>query len=150
MKNQVRKIKPMMISVLLLLLAALTVTACTKQPEIEQPDEALLEQVKKDYYYHHYKSLEDYDPQTSVIVHKSYGVYNGCVAVMVTSDGMDYHCAEWDDHVANVMFHYWDGRSIELWKDGKIYTLQEAYDQGFLGKKDLKIIAKLHNVWYNE
>ena len=148
MKNQTRRIKPIFSTVLLLLLVALTVTACTKQPKIEQPDEALLEQVKKDYNYHHCKLLEDYDPQASVTVDKCYGVYNGCVAVMLTADGISYHCAEWDGHVANVTFHYWDGRSIEIWKDGKIYTLQEAYDQSFLSKQDIKTIAKLHNVWY--
>ncbi len=51
-----------------------------------------------------------------ITIHKYYGTYNDCVAVMM----YDYNCypaVMRDDSIAGVLFNYSDGNSILIWKD---------------------------------
>ena len=122
-----------------------------ENPDVDQPDAALLEQIKRDYFYHFYNSFYEYDPETSVIVDQCYGVYNGCVAVRLSAVGYgDYFGVLMDEEVENVVFHYWSSQKIEVWKDGVFYSLQEAYDEKLLTLTDLQSIAKIQNAWYRE
>ena len=132
-----------MISVLLLLLAALTVTSCTKQPEIEQPDEALLAQVKKDYYY--FRFGEDYNPEidgeiTTVLY---YGLYND-YAVVLFEGTWQVFTATREEKIAGYDFQFANYGMIYLWKDGAFFALTEAYEQNLLTKKQIASISKIH------
>ena len=50
-----------------------------------------------------------------------------------------------DIDVGGVMFHYRDGNSIEVWKDGEFYSLEEAYDKGHVSIENLQEVAERHN-----
>lgn len=75
-----------------------------------------------------------------------YGVYGDCVPVMM--EGWITTHAERDDEIGNVVIHYRDGSSIDVWNNGEFYSLREAYEQGFLTEDDLKKIADIHNNRY--
>jgi len=69
-----------------------------------------------------------------------YGIYNGAVAVSL------YCCARPDAilrmDVADVFFVFpqSDRYYIVIWKDGNLYSLQEAYDADLLTREELKVI----------
>ena len=109
--------------------------------------EEILEQVKKDYYFHRKKTMDGYDPERSVYIdiNRTYGIYNGCVPVLLEFEGECYAAACWETEVAGVDFYYLDGRSIDVWKNGSFYSLNGAYEQGFLSKDDLLAIANRQN-----
>jgi hypothetical protein len=78
-----------------------------------------------------------------------YGTYNGCIAVIVDVDGVDYTEGERLVVIAGVPFYYKNENSIMVWvRGGPSYALgelQEAYDRGLLKQEDLKKIADQHN-----
>ncbi len=113
--------------------------------QVEMPSEALLEQVKEDYYLFLYQSLDGYDSEKSVKVNCCYGVYNDCVAVIISE--LDEQFPQWEvyEEVAGVTFRYGVGNKIKIWRNGSFYSLQEAYDQEFITEKDLRVIAEVHN-----
>ncbi|MCL2140420.1 MAG: hypothetical protein FWH42_01900 [Dehalococcoidia bacterium] len=45
-----------------------------------------------------------------------FGTYNNCVAVIVSNAFTLYSDALWDDVIAGVVFHYYNGNSIIIWK----------------------------------
>ena len=48
------------------------------------------------------------------------------------------------EEVAGFTVTYGSTRTIEVWKDGEICTLKEAYTNGLLKKNDIKRIAEIH------
>lgn len=51
-----------------------------------------------------------------ITIDKYYGTYNGCVAVMISDAFSGVPGALWDDEVAGVIFNYFNGNSIVIWK----------------------------------
>ena len=51
-----------------------------------------------------------------VTIDRYYGTYNNCVAVMISNAYTEYPQALWDDVIAGVIFHYYDGNVIVIWK----------------------------------
>ena len=127
---------------LLLLLAALLLVSCNQA--VKMPSDKTLRQIELDYGRHMFG--EEYDPAVhgEVSVSKCYGVYNGCVAA-IFSGQWDAPAVHMDVTVADVVFHYANGFTIDVWHDGEIFTLQEAYDQKLLTKGNLQTIADIHN-----
>ncbi len=83
-----------------------------------------------------------------------YGKYNNLFAVLIADSFTEYGQAEWSEIIDGVTFHYADGNKIMIWKEetketeqmaGTFYTLQEAYDEGWLTKEDLQNIADHFN-----
>ena len=73
-----------------------------------------------------------------------YGTYNGTSAIRITSTMLDYPTdVPEPEIIAGVTFfaHY---PSIVAWKDGTLYSLQKAYDDGLLTVENLRIISYTH------
>ena len=79
-----------------------------------------------------------------VSVHRYYGTYGDCAAVIMTDRFSAYLAAITYEIVEDLIFSYPDSNTICIWKDGDFCTLQEAYDGGLLTKDDLK---KIRGTW---
>ncbi|MDE6850183.1 MAG: hypothetical protein K2J54_02530, partial [Clostridia bacterium] len=98
--------------------------------------------------------------EDEVTIRKYYGTYNGCVAVTVERTGA-MHPAVYNPvvvEIGTVVFNYgYYSPRITVWKMngdsnqsgdvkiGTFYTLQQAYDNGYLTHEDLMTIANRHN-----
>ena len=78
-----------------------------------------------------------------VWIEKYYGTYNGCVVVMMTGEGIVYSQVTGGENIDGIIIGYPNSNRIKAWKDGKFYSLQEAFDKGFLNKEDIEIIANI-------
>ncbi|MCL2679747.1 MAG: hypothetical protein FWF18_05660, partial [Dehalococcoidia bacterium] len=77
-----------------------------------------------------------------VQIYKYYGSFNGYVAIMF-NDGARQSLGQ--EIVAGVTINYMDSRRISVWNAGNFYSLQEAYDSGFLTKSNIRVIAGAQN-----
>ena len=113
--------------------------------EIPEPEDALLRQIESDLH-KHYDAISpgvNADWEIPFPILHYYGNYNGAVPVMHSGfTHQQTHCA---DTVANVTFHYGDSNRIFVWKDGKIYSMQEAYELAFLSVDKIEEIAYIHH-----
>ena len=84
------------------------------------------------------------DEYVSFIEH-FYGMYNGGVAMMVSSTGLVYTTNVWTEKVAGYSFVYGSGQRILYWKDGVFHTLSSAFgdESGLLTAKDID------NIWFH-
>ena len=100
--------------------------------------------------------------------------FNDCVAIMISTKYDNYDNVSWEETAAGTLFRYNNGNKILIWKSeenldpeqfalvdsfrvypfrgsvpGNFYTLQEAYDLGFLKKEDIESISYYHesNKW---
>ena len=74
-----------------------------------------------------------------------YGTYNDCVAVSIGRDWSKSLSIEIRiKTIGGVEFKYSPVNKITVWKDGKIYDLEKAYDLGFLSTEDLQSMAYYH------
>lgn len=74
-----------------------------------------------------------------------YGTYSDCVVVMLTDRHTGYTTAIEDETIAGVTIRYSDANRIVAYKDGVLYTLQEAYDIGFLTVANIVRIKDVHH-----
>lgn len=75
-----------------------------------------------------------------------YGEYDGChVAFVDTPDGVP--AVEREDEIAGFTFHYNNYQRLNVYKDGQILTLTDAYAVGWLSDD---AIAQLHSAYTNE
>ncbi len=70
-----------------------------------------------------------------------FGTYNDCIVVMLWDNFTTVNCAMYDVYVEGVKFTYSDNRRARVLKDGVFYSLQQAYDNGFLSYDDLVSIG---------
>ena len=76
-----------------------------------------------------------------VSVRYYYGEFaSGAIVAMVDAGGYGEYC--WSETVAGYMFDYYDGNRITVLYEGEIYTLEEAYERGYLTNDDLKTICE--------
>ena len=83
------------------------------------------------------------------------GTYGDCVAVMMEDKYSGTTGAVWTDTITGINIFYNSGREIKIWRGikqadkeesvGVLYTLQEAYENGWLTQEDLLSIAYYHN-----
>jgi len=86
-------------------------------------------------------------------IEKYYGTYSECIAVIlfnkyiVPREEEVYIKYELEIVVDGVSFLYGPviGGTIEIYDNGKLYSMQEAYDKGLLKREDLKNIAYYQN-----
>ena len=109
-------------------------------------DAALMEEIANDYM-NYLRDTQNYDPSIhgTFWVDYCYGVYDDSVPVMITGDGISTSLAERNVEIGNVVIHYRDGASIEVWKNGVFYSMEDAYEQGLLTEDALEEIADIHN-----
>ena len=135
------KRKPLFCMALLFLLAALVLTSCaSKDDYTTETDEAGYPE--NDYGKHLYGESYDSETDGEVSIESCYGIYNGCVPVMFSQIAFTVIT---DVQVEGINFHYRSSNTIKVWKDGTFYSIQEAYDQGFLTKEQIQTIADMHN-----
>ena len=107
-----------------------TIELLVKQTYLAELDES---------FSHHNWTIDD------VIIQKHYGTYNGCVVVMMRAKNMVFVAIPAGEVAAGISFGYPEPNYIHVWKDGKLYSLQEAFELGFLSVDDIKQIADIHN-----
>ena len=127
--------------ILILILTLSALVSCAY--EIEPIDEELRKRVEADYTsYLCEKNNWDKD-KTSAYIRNYYGIHNGCVVAVFDGNYMTPYPMI-SEEVAGFTFTYGSTRMIEVWKDGEICTLKEAYTNGLLKKNDIKRIAEIH------
>jgi len=82
---------------------------------------------------------------SDVYVIKYYGTFDDCVVVMMSTKKSMYTQALWKEEVGGVIINYSNGNRILAWKENKFYELQEAFNNEFLTKTNLEIIAQKQN-----
>ena len=104
--------------------------------------------IRQTYLNHNYDG-EDYAELSGVEIKRYYGTYSGCVAVMVSDKYREFKQEEWTERISNIRINYSDGNRIFIWKKadepvevrGKLYNLEQAYENGYLNEGDLKSVA---------
>jgi len=72
-----------------------------------------------------------------------YGKFDsGAIVAMI--DCADYDEALWDEKIGDTVIHYNDGNRIIVLYDRELYTLTDAYNNGFITAEDLANIAAKH------
>ena len=125
--------------------------ASTEAPDISELSEELQNEIKqtrldgilardnKEFYKD--ATLDD------VRINMYYGTYNDSVVMMISDSFSMYTQALRDERIAGVKFRYTTGQGITVWNDGAFYSLEDAYKQKLLTRKDLKKIAAIQNDW---
>ena len=101
--------------------------------------------VKSDYIYYNDK-LENTEKDSSVRIKNYYGSYNDAY-VLTLCGPFSYAAVIKDFSVSGYKFYYTQ-EEFMVWRKqpmGKLYTLQEAFNQGFITENDLKSIAYYNN-----
>jgi len=113
--------------------------------KVEKPSDKLIADIEKDYN-DLYGSDMTKDPKKENIqyVKRYYGTYNGAVPCFFRGSKTYYLTWIVEQTIAGSDFFYSDGNVIEVWKDGKFYYLEEAYEQGILTKEQIAEIAYIH------
>lgn len=113
-----------------------------QESPVAPPSEELVRQIEDDYFaYSHEEGKYDPAIDTKAPVKYYYGVYNDCVPVMFAEPetGMGRSVA-----VADSYFTYPGSNSIQVWKNGQFFSMEDAYGRGLLTKEHVAQIADLH------
>lgn len=117
-----------------------------EKPDIKEIDSEQLLQVKQTYLDMKMETgYPDYMTTDSVCVEEYCGLYNGCIVMMFSDNETVYAQAIRVVNVAGVRIRYNDANEIYAWKDGEMYTLEQAYVAGILSKSDIRDIRDIHN-----
>ena len=127
--------------ILILIITLSALVSCAY--EIETIDEELKERVEADYTSYFCEKNNWDKEKTSAYIRNYYGIHNGCVVAVFDGNYMTPY-SETCEEIAGFTFIYGSEQTIEVWKDGEIYSLKEAYTNGLLRKKDIERIAEIH------
>ena len=86
--------------------------------------------------------LFTYEREMDIDYFDYYGIYNGVVVFF--SDGEISATVIWEKNVAGVEFKWPSAASIMVYKDGLIYSLEKAYEDGLLTERNIKSISRRH------
>lgn len=117
-----------------------------EKPNIREIESEQLLQVKQSYL--DMKTELGYsDDMTAedVCVEEYCGTYDGCVVMMFIDNEAVYAQAIRVVNVAGVRIRYNDANEIYAWRDGEMYTLEQAYAARILSKSDIRNIRDIHN-----
>jgi hypothetical protein len=90
---------------------------------------------------------QKYSEVTEVGIACFYGVFeNGAVVAYVYDDKANY-LITWSEEVGEYTFNYPDGNRIEVLYNGELYTLCEAYNNGYITDENLANIYSLHQIF---
>ncbi len=101
--------------------------------------------IKSDYIYYNEK-LDNKTKDSKVTIKHYYGKYND--SYVVTLNGPFLYTADERTFAVNGYNFYYTQEEFMVWRKqpmGKLYTLQEAFNQGFITENDLKSIAYYNN-----
>ena len=71
-----------------------------------------------------------------------YGTYNGYVVAKLSPLYLPYETGLWNAIIADTFFSSSSAQLIKVWKkEGEFYSLERAYEKGFLTPNDIKSIA---------
>ena len=117
------------------------------KPDVREVESEQLLQIKQAYLdMRKSKSgYPDYMTTDSVGVEEYCGTYNGCVVMMFSDSEAIYAQAICFVTVAGVRIRYNDANEIYAWKDGEMYTLEQAYVAGILSRANIRSIRDIHN-----
>ena len=102
--------------------------------DLSEPAEWLKEQIKSDYAVYCGYSAAD-----GATIADCYGTYNGATALIIEY----YYEGSRKEEVAGYTFEYVLCNPILVWKDGRFYTLDEAYGSGILTAEHIGTIHSL-------
>ena len=107
---------------------------------IAQPSERFIEQIEEDY-----RDYRESDDQNEVYISQYYGVYNGnCVPLVIGLRGDGFFCQLVNQEIAGSNFWFADtSEVIIVWIDGEFFTLEEAYEKGYLTAEQIADIARI-------
>ena len=119
-----------------------------EKPDINEIDPAQLLQVKQSYLDMKTETgYPDHMTADDVRVLEYCGSYNGCIVMMFSDNETLYLDAICVVNVAGVRIQYSDSNQLYAWKDGKMYTLEQAYGSGILSKSNIRNIRNIHNLY---
>ena len=107
----------------------------------EPPSEELLEQIIDDYAV--YSKVPTEEDKAMLYVSLYYGNYNGAVPFLM--GGESSATVMTVEKIAGYTFLYPDSNKIQVWKSGQFYSMEQAYENGFLTADQIAAIAYLFN-----
>ena len=111
-------------------------------PELEPPSDEVIEEMKKSWYELYGKTLK-WIPEENIYdgIGYYYGTYNGYV-IMFCNGVLD-----WEVTVKIGKESFWNGCDFEIYayKNGSFDSLEQVYENGYLGDEDIAKIAAYHN-----
>lgn len=99
----------------------------------------LVDDIKKAFY----ELIDAHGPHVGLIyptIESAYGEFDGSVAVKCTDLYYLYPNEEFEETILGYTFTYPDGNRIYIYHNHKLYTLTEAFDQGFINEDNLSFI----------
>lgn len=70
------------------------------------------------------------------------GVFEETYVLFVDVKGMMYAEVITEENVGGIRFFYSNSHKMQVWHDGRFYSLMEAYDAGLLTKQDLQRLSQ--------
>lgn len=89
-----------------------------------------------------------HDVPASDVNFKSYGEFDGTYVLIISCKGIDSATVLSSETVDGVDFHFHIGISFDVYRKGAFYTLQEAFDSGWLTHEDLLTVRSNHRAEY--
>ncbi len=138
------------ISAIIIILLALCAVAGSilgvfvRRPDINEISSGQLLEIKHAYLEIKNVHYPEHMTTDNISVIEYCGTYNGCVVMMFTDSQAMYMQAIRVVNVAGIKIQYSDGNELFAYKDGEMYTLEQAYSNGFLTKSDIFIIRCIH------
>ena len=118
---------------------------------MDYPDEKLLTRISTDYKNHLIETeMIDKNSTAQCEIIRCYGIYNGSVAVIIECQELWYpgEIGSIKEVAGITLFD--DPQRIEIWNNGKFYSLPNAYEKNLLSKQNVWEIAKKHNCYGKE
>jgi len=100
--------------------------------------------MKQDYLESHTWQFQADATIDDVFVQNYYGTYGDCAVVIIYDGFSAYLTVITSETIDGITITTSDSNTIRAWKNGEFYSLQDAYDLGFLTKSDLKKISEKH------
>ncbi len=120
--------------------------AFVEKPDIKEIESEQLLQVKQAYLDMKMKTGYPDSMTTDYVCIEEYcGVYNDCIVVMFTDSQTGYLQAIQVINIAGVNIRYNYSNELYAYKDGSIYTLEQAYVAGILTKPNIRNIRDIHD-----
>lgn len=127
-------------TILICLLLGCALAGCAASTNTEG---AVVEEAIKTAYYQKYQQDGCLMEDLSV---RYYGEYDGCHVAFIDGGPYDYRTVLTEDVIAGYTFTYNNSHKLDVYRDGEILTLAEAYEAGWLTEE---AVAQLH-ADYNE
>ena len=83
-----------------------------------------------------------YERDVNMDEYEYYGTYSE--AVVFFSDGEISATVIWEKNVAGVEFKWPSGAYIMVYKEGRFFSLEKAYEDGLLTERNIKSIFRRH------